>query len=57
MTDLNSSETKEIYCNSHVPKLTKGNLDQEALGIRAALDAQARAGNKVIIQNWLFNEP
>ena len=45
--DLNNSRIKEVYCNSHVPRQGAGHYDQEALGIRAAIDAQRRASKKV----------
>ncbi|XP_044740182.1 hillarin isoform X2 [Chrysoperla carnea] len=31
-------EDKEVYCNSHVPKIGPGHLDQTAVGIRSALN-------------------
>lgn len=33
-----SNDDKEVYCSTHVPKIGAGHLNQEALGIKAALN-------------------
>jgi len=33
-----SNEDKEVYCNTHVPKIGAGHVDQDAMGIKAALN-------------------
>ena len=45
--DPGSSKTKEVYCQAHVPKQTKGNIGLDALGIRSPMDAQKIARDKV----------
>lgn len=36
-------EDKEVYCNSHVPKIGPGHLDGSAVGIRSALNVPKSA--------------
>jgi len=38
---------KEIYCRTHVPKMSATSVGGDAVGIRAALDAQKQASDKV----------
>lgn len=38
--------TKEVFCQSHAPKLKKS-VGQDSVGIRTAIDAQKQAGDKV----------
>ena len=33
-----SNEDKEVYCSTHVPKIGAGHVDQDAMGIKAALN-------------------
>jgi len=33
-----SSEDKEVYCSQHVPKIGAGKVDQDAMGIKAAMN-------------------
>jgi len=33
-----SNEDKEVYCSQHVPKIGAGRLDQDAMGIKAAMN-------------------
>jgi len=39
--------SKEIYCSTHVPKVNATSVGGDAVGIRAALDAQKQASDKV----------
>ncbi|XP_037086909.1 hillarin-like [Pollicipes pollicipes] len=56
----NSQVDKEVYCQSHVPKITPGQIDGNAVGIRTALSVpksqtyvneQIRAGGRANIDN------
>ena len=56
----NSQVDKEVYCQSHVPKINPGQIDGNAVGIRTALNVpksqtyineQIRAGGRANIDN------
>ena len=40
--------SKEIYCRTHAPKMSATSVGGDAVGIRAALDAQKQASDKVL---------
>jgi len=46
-----NGNTKEIYCRTHVPKLSATSVGGDAVGIRTALDAQKQASDKVCAIN------
>jgi len=39
--------SKEVYCRTHVPKISATSVGGDAVGIRTALDAQKQASDKV----------
>lgn len=40
-----SNEDKEVYCSQHVPKIGAGTLDQDAMGIKAAMNVPKLSQN------------
>jgi len=39
--------SKEVFCRTHVPKISATSVGGDAVGIRTALDAQKQASDKV----------
>ena len=39
---------KEVFCRTHVPKISATSVGGDAVGIRTALDAQKQASGKVV---------
>ena len=46
-TSNDGGSSKEIYCRTHVPKISATSVGGDAVGIRTALDAQKQASDKV----------
>ena len=46
-TTPTNNKDKEVFCEKHVPQPVGGHMGQDALAIRAALDAQRRVTTKV----------
>ena len=45
--DGGGNSKKEVFCRTHVPKLSATSVGGDAVGIRTALDAQKQASDKV----------